>query len=198
MRRLTLALLLLLGLAACGAEPISAPPGAIEAARYHHEGPTTLTLFTGINARTGASAHSALMVNASERVIFDPAGTFAHETIVEDNDVLYGATPTLVNAYLNYHVREAFSMYRQDIVVSPEVAEMALRAVQDYGAVAKAHCSISVTEILAGLPGFEDMPSNWYPTKTRINFARYPGVTERFYVNDPAVENGFKQAAVPQ
>lgn len=194
MRRLTLALLLVLGLAACAAEPVSAPPAAIEAARYQHPGPTTLTLFTGIKSSSGSSSHSALMVSGSERVIFDPAGTFKHETVVEHNDVIHGATPELVWTYLNYHVRPAFSMYRQDIVVSPEVAEAALRAVRSYGAVPKAHCSQAVTDILEDLPGFEGFPRNWYPTKTRKAFARYAGVSERFYVHDPNAANSIMLA----
>ena len=80
MLRLVLSLVALLGLAACGAEPKWAPEEQVQAARFVAGPPTYVTLYTVVNKSTGSGAHSAILVNGSERVIFDPAGTWTHPT----------------------------------------------------------------------------------------------------------------------
>ncbi len=182
---------MLLGLAACAAEPVWAPEAQVQAAKYRHEGPTTLSLITVVNNKTGSGAHSGLMISASERVIFDPAGTFKHASIPERNDVIFGINPNVLNTYINYHTRKSFDTYVQTIEVSPEVAERALQAVKAYGAVPKAQCSRSLTAVLSSLPGFEDFPQSWFPNATRRNFAKLPGVTERHYVDDDSDDNKY-------
>lgn len=75
MKKLLLALTALISLAACGAEPIWAPDDAVATARYAHPGPTSVTLYTVLSTRSGAGAHAGLLINGSERVLFDPAGS---------------------------------------------------------------------------------------------------------------------------
>lgn len=191
MRRFALSLVLVTGLAACGAEPIWDSDEFVQAARYVHDGPPSITLVTVVNKRNGAGAHTGLIINASERVVWDPAGTFQHETIPERNDVHFGASPGMLSAYINYHTRESFDTYTQEIIVSQEVAEMAYRAVLNYGAVPKAQCSLSTTEILGALPGFESIERGWYPNKTREAFAKLPGVVEKHYVDDDSDDNSY-------
>ena len=119
MRRLVLCFVALLGLAACAAESVIAPPEAVAAARYVHDAPTSITLYTVINNNSGAGAHSGLLINASQRIMFDPAGTFQHPRVPERNDVHYGMTPRIVNFYIDYHARETFRMIEQTVIVSP-------------------------------------------------------------------------------
>jgi len=191
LKRTFLGLVMLLGLAACAAEPVWAPEAQVQAAKYRHEGPPTLSLITVVNNKTGSGAHSGLMVSGSQRVIFDPAGTFKHASIPERNDVIFGVNRNVYSTYINYHTRKSFDTYVQTIKVSPEVAERALRAVQAYGAVPKAQCSRSLTSILAGLPGFEGFPQSWFPNATRKNFAKLPGVTEQHFVDDDSDDNKY-------
>ena len=87
MRRLILCFVALFGLSACAAESVYAPQQAVDAARYAAPAPTSITLFTVINNRSGAGAHSGLLINASQQVMFDPAGTWHHPRIPERNDV---------------------------------------------------------------------------------------------------------------
>ena len=115
MLRAVLALLALLTLAACGAEPKWAPEEQVQAARYVHDGPPAITLFTVINNRSNAGAHSGLMINGSERIMFDPAGTWQHPRIPERNDVHYGITPRIVNFYIDYHARETYRVIEQTV-----------------------------------------------------------------------------------
>lgn len=187
MRRLLIALSLILSLAACGgAVNVWASDQEVAEAAYRHDGPPTLTLFTVVSTASGAGAHSALMVSGSQRVIFDPAGTFNHPNLPERNDVVYGMTDRAVDFYIDYHARTTYDVVQQDIVVSPQVAEMARRAVEQYGAVPKAHCGQSVSAILSSLPGFGSIPQTYYPKKIMDAFAALPGVrTEKFSDDDP-------------
>lgn len=189
--RIVLGLVLLFGLGACAAEPVWAPDEAVAAVKYRDNTPPSISLVTVINNRSGGGAHSALVINASQRVIFDPAGTFKHPSIPERNDVIFGINPAVYGAYINYHTRKSFDTYVQKIQVSPEVAEMALKAVQEYGAVRKAHCSRAVTKILSGLPGFEGFPRTWFPKTLRRDFAKYPGVSEQHFVDDDSDDNSY-------
>lgn len=191
MVRLLAALSLIFALAGCGgADNIWASDQAVADAVYRHDGPPTLTLFTVISKATGSGAHSALMVNASQRVIFDPAGTFHHPNLPERHDVIYGMTDPAVDFYIDYHARATYDVVRQDIVVTPQVAEMAKRAVEQYGAVPKAHCGQSVSAILRSLPGFGSIPQSYFPKKIMNAFGDLPGVRAQTFQDDDPHKGG--------
>ncbi|RME18874.1 MAG: hypothetical protein D6801_00240 [Alphaproteobacteria bacterium] len=187
LKRFFLLVFVLLGLAACAGESKWAPDDDVIRASYAAPGPSKLTLFTVINVRTGQGGHSALMVSApSQRVLFDPAGSFHHPRLPERNDVIYGMTDPAVDFYIDYHSRKSWRVVRQDLVVPDAVAEQALRAVQAYGAVPKAHCANSITTILKSLPGFEETKVTYFPVNLMEQFARHPGVeTSEFHDDDP-------------
>lgn len=189
MRRLMMCFVALIGLSACGAESIYAPQEAVDAARFVAEPPTSITLYTVINNRSGAGAHSGLLINASQQVMFDPAGTWQHPRIPERNDVHYGITPRIVNFYIDYHARETFRVIEQTVVVSPQVAELVKQRAEAYGAVPKAQCSNSISSILNGVPGFESLGSTWYPKKLSEAFGKLPGVRSRSITDDSADKN---------
>lgn len=165
-------------LAGCAGESVWAPDEMVRGVTYRHDGPTDLTLFTMINNNSGAGAHTSMMVNASQRVIFDPAGSFKHESVAERNDVIFGANPFLVDSYTRYHARETFRVRVQTVPVSAEVAEGIMRAMMEYGAVPAAHCALSTSTILAEFfPG--QISRVWYPNRLADQFQQLPGVTER-------------------
>jgi hypothetical protein len=179
-----------LTLTACGAaEPIWAPEDQVQAARYVDSGPPTLTLFTVLSTQSGNGAHAGLMVNADERVIFDPAGTWQHPRLPERNDVHFGMTPKMVNFYIDYHARETYDVVQQTIVVTPAVAALVKQRVQEYGAVPKAQCTKAISSILRGIPGFETMPQTWFPKVLMDAFGELPGVTARKITDDDADNN---------
>lgn len=189
MHRLLMCLAALLTLAACGAEPVWAPDDVVTRAAYRHGAPPSITLFTVLNNTSNAGEHSALMINASQRVMFDPAGTWRHPALPERNDVFFGMTPKMVDFYIDYHARENFRVVQQTIVVSPEVAELALQRALAYGPVPKAQCAIATTTILRGLPGFESIPGTFGPKRVMTAFGRLPGVTERVITDTDANQN---------
>lgn len=178
-----------LGLSGCGAKSVYAPDEAVAAARYVAEGPKSITLFTVVNNRSGAGAHSGLLINGSERILFDPAGTWHHPAIPERNDVHYGISDKMVLFYIDYHARETFRVQEQTLVVSPEIAELVAARAKAYGAVPKAQCANSISSILSGVPGFEDMPSTWFPNKLHDAFGALAGVTEREITDADADNN---------
>lgn len=164
-------------LAGCGGgDPVWAPDDVVNAAVFRGNGEKSLTLFTMRNVGSGNGAHSSLLVDASQRVMFDPAGTFGHPTIPERNDVLFGMSPRIEDYYVSYHARSSYYVEGQRIVVSAPVAEQALRLVMSHGAVPKAGCAKAVGAILRRLPGFEKMPLSYFPNKLRDKFDTLPGV----------------------
>lgn len=170
-------------------EPRWAPDDEVAQAIYHHDAPPSITLITVLNNRTGAGEHAALMINGSQRLIFDPAGTWWHPQIPERNDVHYGFTPRVEAFYLDYHTRESYDSVVQVVEVSPAVAEQALQLVQSYGAVPKAQCTKAITTVLAQLPGFQDVPRTWYPREAMSYFSARGDVQTRLLKDDDADEN---------
>ncbi len=190
MRVLILAFVLPLALAACGAEPVWAPDDAVQRAIYRHDAPPSITVITVVSNRDGSGGHSSLLINGSQRLIFDPAGTWHHPQIPERNDVHFGMKDAAVDFYIDYHARETFHVVSQEIPVSAEVAEAALRRAQEYGAVPKAQCTRANTDILAGLPGFEDVPRTYYPVKLMKYVDTLPGVKRSVVYDDSPANNG--------
>jgi len=176
----------LLALAACGGYqkgPI--PPEQAQGLAFRADGPPKLTLITLVNNRTGNGAHTALMINASQRVIFDPAGPLTDDRFTRYGDVLYGITPTKYLIYRGSYARGAYRYDTQEIEVSPEVAEQALRLVEAYGAASSAFCANSTSSILRQLPGFEAIDVTFYPVNLSEQFAAIPGVQgAQYFEND--------------
>jgi hypothetical protein len=190
MRRLMLCLFAVLSLVGCGAmESTWAPDEAVAQARYVHNGPPSVTLFTVLSTRNGSGAHAGLMVNGSERIMFDPAGTWRHPALPERNDVHFGITPKMVDFYIDYHARETYDVVEQTIIVSPEVAALVMARAKAYGAVPKAQCTIAISSILRGVPGFESLPQTWFPKALMTAFGQLPGVTSRTITDDDADQN---------
>jgi hypothetical protein len=184
MLRFVVCLLALLGLAACGAQSKWAPDDQVQAARFVAGPPTYITLYTVVNKTSGSGAHSAILVNASERVIFDPAGSWYHPRLPERNDVHFGMTDKAIAFYVDYHARKTYDVIEQKVFVSPEVAELVLNRVKAYGAVPKAMCTNATSTVLRGVPGFESLPSTWFPKKLSQAFGALPGVTTRVITDD--------------
>lgn len=180
----------------CGpAEPVWAPDELVLPQIYRHPGQPMLTLFTMKSRGSGSGAHTGLMVSASQRVIFDPAGTFGGTNVAERNDVIFGITPRVEQYYMSYHARETYYVTRIDLPVPASVAEQALQLVQANGAVPKAYCARSTSEILSQLPGLQSIRPTMFPNNLERQFERLPGVTKREYYEDDADDKNIARAA---
>lgn len=186
-----------LALAACGGgEPIWAPDDVVNAAVYRGTGQKSITLFTMINVWSGNGAHSSLLVDASQRIMFDPAGSFKHETIPERNDVLFGMSPRVEDFYVSFHARQTYYVEGQRIIVSDEIAESAMQLVMANGAVPKAGCALAVSKVLRDIPGFEGIRRTISPTRIRDDFAKLPGVVTTIYREDDADDKSIAAAEI--
>ncbi|SMX45751.1 hypothetical protein [Actibacterium lipolyticum] len=189
MRGVLLGVFASLFLAGCGADSVWAPEEAVRAAAYRPAGPTSITLFTMVNNRSNEGAHSAIMINASQRVIFDPAGTWWHRTAPERHDVHYGITPTMLKFFIDYHARETYRVVTQTVVVTPDVAEQALQLVEANGAVPKAFCANATTRIFSKLPGFQSVGGGMFPGRIMKSFGELPGVETKVYYDEDSDDN---------
>lgn len=185
LKRTFLALAALAVVGACGAQSVWAPDDVVARASYRHEGPASLTLYTMVNNTTGEGAHSSIMINASQRVVFDPAGTLKANVMPERNDVLFGMTPRLLDFYERAHARTTYHVVIQTVQVSPEVAEYALQLALANGPAASGTCARTTSSLLRKLPGFESIKTVWFPNKLSDQFGTLPGVsTRKLYEND--------------
>lgn len=174
----------LLVLGACGGgQSVWAPDAEVARATYRHDGPPRLTLFTMINNSSGGGAHSALMINASQRVIWDPAGSFKHAKVPERNDVIIGISPSVLEFYKGYHARKTFRLRIQELNVSADIAERALQEAMAYGPVMDAHCAESTSIILSRLfPG--KIHTTWFPKNLSSQFGALGANSREIYEYD--------------
>ncbi|MCK0167734.1 hypothetical protein MWU52_09270 [Jannaschia sp. S6380] len=194
LRAVALALLLPV-LAGCGADNVYAPMAEVERRAWQEPGPATLTLVTAISNRSGAGGHSALMVSGSQRVIFDPAGTWHHPTAPERGDVIFGITPTMYDFYIDYHARPTYHVVTQRILVPAATAERALQLVQAHGPAGKATCGQSVSGILREL-GFTQVRRAWFPDRIMRDFDTVPGVVRSEIFDDTVDEHSPERSTI--
>jgi len=185
--RIIVALGLCALMAACAPAPTIpyASKERVAASAYRAPGPDTFTLMTMVSNDTGNGAHSALMINGTQRVIFDPAGSFVNERVPERDDVLYGVTPAVLAGYKSAHARSAYHIVSLTVEVTPEQAAVALRLARTNGPVPKMYCTTATTTLLQQVPGFEDIKQTMFPTNLMKQMEKRSGVfRERYYEGD--------------
>jgi len=172
-------------LAACAEKGKESLPEAITAASFAYTGQPKITLITMINNRTGSGGHTALLVQGTQSVIFDPAGSFQHEKIPERGDVLYGMSPKWIQIYKSAHARTNYHVVSQEFDVTPAQAARAMQLIEAKGPVASAFCANATSGVLRQVPGFETIKQGFYPLKLMEQVAQLPGVhTDKYYEDD--------------
>ena len=200
MKRRSFVLSAPLVLAACGStvlrEEILASQDDVERVKYVHDGPKRLTLFTMKNTGSGNGAHSGLMINASQRILWDPAGSFGHVTIPERNDVHFGATPRIEQFYLSFHSRITYYTLIQEIDVPAPVAEQAMRLAIANGPTPKSSCTTHTSRMLGQLPGFDSIRTTLFPNTLSDQFALIPGIRSREYREEDSDDKSIAAAEI--
>jgi hypothetical protein len=201
MRFLLAIVVLLPVLAGCGGvynrEPMDASPEEVQRALYSGGNPYYISLYTVMRTDGDSSAHSALLINASHRALFDPAGSWFNRAAPRRGDMHYGMTPRLLELYENYHARETHYLIVQTIQVSPEIAEAAMRAAEAQGLVSGSYCAQATSGVLRSLPGFGDIRQSWFPNSVMEQLEGRPGVTTRRIYRDNPADNRALLAAQP-
>ena len=121
---------------------------ALQNAAFRQARSATLNLMTMVINGSWAGAHNSLMINASQRVFFDPAGTVRHARLPQKADVLFGVTPAIEDFYIRAHARKNHHVVIQKLDVLLEVAEMALQKAMAHGAVFSAQCSAHLVVVV--------------------------------------------------
>lgn len=174
--RLMAALLLAAGLQACTRDNVWSSDEAVAQARYVDPGPSSITLFTSINTRNQTGAHAGLLINGSERVLYDPAGSWEVASAPERHDLRYGMTPGHLASYVSFQGTAPFEVTLQTVYVTREVADRAIAAAQAHGAANKAACTIAIATVLSDVPGFQGLPQTYFPKVMSRAFDDLPGV----------------------
>lgn len=166
-------------LAACSADHKSASDAEVAAAIYVAGPPASITLITSINGRSGAGAHSALVINGSQRVLYDPAGSWelTGGLAPKRNDLHFGMTAPFLKSYIDFQAGGVFYVVSQTLLVPQAVADQAIAAAVIQGAAPKAYCSHYVSAVLRRLPGLDALPETFFPKVLSRGFAKVPGVT---------------------
>ena len=196
MLRIMLVLVAAVSLAGCEVYR-SAEPEEIARARYVSAEPPSVTLVSMVNAETGRSAHSALVINGSQRVLYDPAGTFTHPDLPRRGDVHYGITPRYLDYYERYHARFSHFVHSQKVYVSRETADRVMANAIAEGRTPKMFCASSVTTALRGVPPFTGVRYTLLPEPTLEDFARIPGVEDSYvYESDIGKNNAWEHSDI--
>ena len=179
MRRALLALAAAATLAGC--EPYRpADLETIERARYVSPEPPSVTLMSMVNASTGRSAHVGLLINGSQQVLYDPAGTFTHPDLPRRADVHYGMTPRYVDYYERYHARFDYFVETQKVPVTRAQADQLIANAQAQGKTMKMHCALAMADVLQPVAPFQHVRKSYFPEALREDFARIAGVEDSY------------------
>ena len=149
-------------------------------ARYVSNTPPSITLLSMVNAQNGRSAHAALLINGSEQVLYDPAGTFQHPDLPRRGDIHYGVTPRYLDYYERYHARFSHYVHAQEVQVSMSTANQVLANAEALGRTPKMLCAGSVTGAVRPVAPFTEVRGSLFPERVRRDFAAIPGVRDRY------------------
>jgi hypothetical protein len=188
MRRALLALCAATMLAGCEFYA-PASPDAIARARYVSDDPPSVTLMSMVSNKSGRSAHSALLINGSQQVLYDPAGTFTHPDLPRRGDLHYGMTPRYVDYYERYHARFDYFVEAQKVPISRTEADRLIADAQAEGKVMKMHCALAVADVLRPVPEFSNVTRSYFPEYLREDFAAVPGVLTSHVREDDVGQN---------
>lgn len=198
MRRALVALLAMAALSGCEVYT-PASPEAIARARYESPEPPSVTLFSMVNTASGRSEHSGLLINGSQQVLYDPAGTFTHPDLPRAGDIHYGMTPRFVDYYERYHARFDYFVEAQKVPLSRAQADQIIANAQAEGQRMKMTCSLAVADVLRPVPPFESVRKSIFPEGIREDFDRVAGVEDSYvYEHDVGQNKAWERSDQPQ
>ncbi len=182
--KLVVLVMMLIGLTGCARE-VASSSEEISRVAHRSEEPPYIAIVNMVDRSDQRAAHTAMIINASQRVIYDPAGTFQHRDLVERGDIHYGATDRMVDYYERYHARFSHFVHTQKIYLTAEQAERILRRTEAQGPSPKMFCTIHTGQILKDIPEFSYISVGFFPENLRRQIAKYPGVVDSYvYEND--------------
>lgn len=175
--RIFLALIFAGLLSACTGSTDLPPADQTARKAYVSGAPASVTLVTMKSVKTGRGEHSALLIDGSERVLYDPAGSFSLPKYAHENrDVHYGITDEIMEIYNFYHARKTHFVEMLELPVSRAMADQLIARAVEVGPQPKMFCARAVGQVLKPVGPFGDVPITFYPEPVHAAFAEIPGV----------------------
>jgi len=163
--RIFLALIFAGLLSACTGSTDLPPADQIARKAYVSGSPASVTLVT------------MKSVKGSERVLYDPAGSFSLPKYAHENrDVHYGITDEIMEIYNFYHARKSHFVEMLELPVSRAMADQLIARAVEVGPQPKMFCARAVGQVLKPVGPFGDVPITFYPEPVHAAFAEIPGV----------------------
>lgn len=169
-------------LAGCAGDNKWASDADVARSTYVAGPPPSITLITSINGRSGAGAHSAILINGSQRVLYDPAGSWelSDGQAPERKDLHYGMNPPVLQSYYDFQAAGIFYVISQTKEVPLAVADQAIAKAVSLGSTAPTFCAHTTSTLLHATPGFESLGVTLFPEALAKSFAKLPGVQSKF------------------
>lgn len=154
----------------------TAPAEDIAASRFANPEPAYISLLTMVNTNTGFGEHAALLINGSQQIIYDPAGSFRHSELPRRDDVVYGITPRYADYYNSYHARFGYYVKVQRLEITREQADAMIAASIERGSVPKLWCATAISDVLNDFPQFADIRPTFFPGAIMNRVENIPGI----------------------
>lgn len=139
----------------------------------------SVTLVTMLSEKTGRGEHSALLIDGSERVLYDPAGSFSLPRYShEHRDIHYGVSDQVMEIYNFYHARNTHFVEMLKLNISREMADLLIARANEIGPQPKMFCAQAVSRVLKPVGPFGDIPITFWPGPIHDAFERIPGVVK--------------------
>lgn len=172
-----LALCLAISLSGCAGTLYSSPPDVAKRDRHSPEAAPEIALVTVMHKPTRFMWHSALLITADERILYESGGYWIDPENRRLGDVHYNMNDARLRDYVarrgNPKVWE-ITLHR--VAVPKEVAQEAKHRAETNQLVLGGFCAVGVAELLKGLPGFDHIGPVLLPHDLVPRFAEIPGV----------------------
>ncbi len=168
-------ILMMTVLAAC-ADHENDDPVMVAAKAYVSDEPPYVELLTMVNESGDFGEHSGILINASQTVLYDPAGSFRYPELARARDIHYGMSPRMVDYYKRYHARFGYYVVSQRVYLTAEEAEFLFQKANEIGTTGQLRCGLSASSVLNALPRFSGVPTTYWPGKIMEAMAEIPGV----------------------
>jgi hypothetical protein len=170
-------LLIAFGLSGCAGLFYSSPPEIAKRERFFNAGPPEVSLLTVTHKPTGIMWHSALLITADERVLYESGGYWKDPEDRRLVDVHYNMTDARLADYVERRSNpKSWEVTLHRVAVSDEVAMMAKQRAETNQMVLGGFCAQGVAMVLKELPGFEDIGPVFLPHDLVPHFEEIPGV----------------------
>jgi hypothetical protein len=160
-------------------------------AAYSNGKPPSVTLITVVRNDLNVGTHSALVVNGSERVLFDPAGSWKHPRSPERNDLRFGIDDRVLAHFLDYHTRRSHRTIVQEVAVPASVADAVTSSLAQAGPAAPGFCALTISRALRRVEGFGAIGATPFPSMLMRDFGRLSGARTRVFVDDDPADNRY-------